>query len=124
MPIYEYHCSDCRKKTSVFLRSFSEKSDPVCSHCGGRLLTRLFSRFAAPKSEEARMERLADPSSWGGLDEKDPKSVAQWTRKMGKEMGEDLGGLEQDLDAMAEGGVEDGGAGGLEDPGDSGIGDG
>jgi putative FmdB family regulatory protein len=121
MPIYEYRCSDCRKKTAVFLRSFSEKSDPVCSHCGGRRLTRLFSRFASPKSEEARMERLADPSGWGGLDENDPKSVAQWTRKMGKEMGEEFGG---DLDAMAEGGMEDGGAAGPDHSGDPGIGDG
>jgi putative FmdB family regulatory protein len=120
MPIYEYRCSDCRRKTSVFLRSFDEKSDPVCPHCGGRRLTRVFSRFSSPKSEEARLERLADPSGWGGLDENDPKSVAQWTRKMGKEMGEDFGG---DLDAMAEGGMEDGGAGMPGDPSDPGNGD-
>ena len=67
------------------------------------------------------MERLADPSGWGGLDENDPKSVAQWTRTMGKERGEDFGG---DLDAMTEGSVETGGPGGSDSPGDSGIGDG
>ena len=50
------------------------------------------SRFAMPKSEEARMESLADPSALSGLDESDPKSVARWMRKMGKEMGEDVGG--------------------------------
>jgi len=120
MPIYEYRCSDCRKKTSVFLRTISEKADPVCSHCGGLRLTRLISRFSAPKSEESRMERLADPSSWGGLDENDPKSVAEWTRKMGKEMGEDFSG---DLDAMAEGGMGNEDAGGPESPGDSGTGE-
>jgi putative FmdB family regulatory protein len=120
MPIYEYRCSDCRKKTSVFLRSYSEKSDPICPHCGGNRLTRLFSRFASPKSKEARLERLADPSGWGGLDENDPESVAQWTRKMGKEMGEDFSG---DLDAMAEGGTRNEDAGEPEGPGDSGTGE-
>jgi putative FmdB family regulatory protein len=121
MPIYEYRCADCRKKTAVFLRSFNETYDPVCSHCGGKQLTRVFSRFAAPKSEQARLDRMADPSGWGGLDENDPKSVAQWAKKMGKEMGEDFGG---DLDAMTEGGMEDGGAGMPENPSDQGIEDG
>ena len=43
------------------------------------------------KSEESRLEELADPSSLGDLDENDPKSVARWARKMGEQMGEDLG---------------------------------
>jgi putative FmdB family regulatory protein len=121
MPIYEYRCSVCGRKTTVLIRTQGEKTDPLCSHCGGKGLTRLFSRFASPKSEEARLERLADPSDWGGLDENDPKSVARWAKKAGKEMGEDFGG---DLDAMAEGGMEDGGAGMPENPSDEGTGDG
>ena len=35
------------------------------------------------------MESLADPSKWGDLDEKDPKSVAKLMKRMGKELGED-----------------------------------
>lgn len=62
-------------------------------------MEQLFSRFAMPKSEEKRLESLADPSSFTGLDEKDPKSVARWMKKMGKEMGEDLG---EDVDQIAE----------------------
>ncbi len=49
------------------------------------------SRFASPKSEEARLEALADPSQLGGLDENDPQSMARFMKKMGQEMGEDLG---------------------------------
>lgn len=51
----------------------------------------MMSRFAAPKSEEARMESLADPSKFGDLDENDPQSMARFMKKMGREMGEDLG---------------------------------
>jgi hypothetical protein len=49
------------------------------------------SRFAAPKSEEARLESLADPSNFGDVDENDPQSMARFMKKMGKEMGEDFG---------------------------------
>lgn len=49
------------------------------------------SRFAAPKSEEARLESLADPSNFGDLDENDPQSMARFMKKMGREIGEDFG---------------------------------
>jgi hypothetical protein len=54
-------------------------------------MERLMSRFASPKSEEARLESLADPDALGGLDENDPQSMARFMKKMGEEMGEDLG---------------------------------
>ena len=49
------------------------------------------SRFASPKSEETRLEALADPGNLAGLDENDPQSMARFMKKMGEEMGEDLG---------------------------------
>ena len=93
MPIYEYHCNDCRKRVSVYWRSFSEVETvrPHCPACGGEDLARLISRVAVLRSEESRLEDLADPSSLAGLDENDPKSMARWMRKMSGEMGEDLG---------------------------------
>jgi hypothetical protein len=38
------------------------------------------------------MESLADPSKWAGLDERDPKSIAKWAKRMEKELGEDMNG--------------------------------
>jgi hypothetical protein len=49
------------------------------------------SRVAVVRSEESRLEDLADPSSLADLDENDPQSMARWMRKMSQEMGEDLG---------------------------------
>jgi hypothetical protein len=43
------------------------------------------------RSEESRLESLADPSSLAGLDEDDPRSIARWMRTMSQETGEDLG---------------------------------
>ena len=96
MPIYEYECGKCHRRTSVLTMRVSEKVDAVCRHCGSAKMQRLMSRFATPKSEEARMDALADPSTFAGLDENDPKSVARMMRKMGKEMGDEIGGPEFD----------------------------
>lgn len=96
MPIYEYECGKCRRRTSVLTLRVGEKVNASCKHCGSRKLARVMSRFAMPKSEEARMEALSDPSTFSGLDENDPKSVAKVMRKLGKEMGEEAGGPEMD----------------------------
>ncbi len=93
MPIYEYGCYDCRKRVQVFFRTFTdaETKPPVCPRCGGTRLKRLVSRTAFVRSEESRLESLADPSNLAGLDENDPKSIARWMRRMSGELGEDLG---------------------------------
>jgi len=123
MPIYEYECGKCHKRTSVLTMRVSEKVDPVCQHCGSKAMSRLMSRFAMPRSEESRMDALSDPSTFAGLDENDPKSVARMMRKMGKEMGDEFGGAEFDeaVDELESGGDlgggddEFGGGGGGED---------
>ncbi len=56
-----------------------------------RRVHRILSRFSSPKSEEARLEALSDPSSLAGLDENDPESMARFMKKMGEETGEDFG---------------------------------
>ena len=99
MPIYEYACRKCKRRMSFLVLS-PDSFKPVCKFCQGSDLEQLYSRFAMPKSEEKRLESLADPSTFSGLDENDPGSVARWMKKMGKEMGEDLGG--EDIDQLAE----------------------
>ena len=119
MPIYEYRCRKCGRRYSVLTLRISETPSPQCDKCGSSAADRLMSRFATTKSEEARMESLADPSALGGLDENDPKSVARWMRKMGKEMGEDMG---EDFDQIAEEAAQEaasGNAGGEDDMGHS-----
>jgi putative FmdB family regulatory protein len=91
MPIYEYECHDCRRRVSLLIRSLSSPEPPVCPRCGSTALTRLMSRFATVKSEEARMESMAEGGDFGDLDENDPASVARFMKKMGKEFGDELG---------------------------------
>jgi hypothetical protein len=66
-------------------------------------MDKLVSRVAVSRSEESRLESLADPSKLAGLDEKDPRSLARWMKKMGKEMGEDIGeDFDQSIDEAME----------------------
>ena len=91
MPIYEYRCSDCHRRVSLFYRSFKDtEEEPTCPRCGGASLTRMISRVAVVRSEDSRLDDLADPSMLGDLDEDDPKSIARWMRKMSAETGEDM----------------------------------
>jgi hypothetical protein len=74
----------------VLTTRISEQIEPVCDHCGSNAMHRLMSRFAMPKSEEARLDSLSDSAMFSGVDENDPKSVARMMRRMGKEMGEEF----------------------------------
>lgn len=118
MPIYEFRCAECRRKTTLITLSVSAAVDPACQHCGGRNMAKLVSRVAIRRSEESRLESLADPSSLAGLDEQDPKSVARWMKKIGREMGEETGeDFDEEIDrAMdeTEGGAGPGGEDGVE----------
>jgi putative FmdB family regulatory protein len=115
MPIYEYRCNHCRKKVSILTLRVSEQVDERCEHCGSTRLTRLLSRFATTRSEESRLDSLADPSNLSGLDERDPRSMARWMRRMGREMGDEFGGAEFDemVDEMEAGKMPDDGGGDL-----------
>lgn len=114
MPIYEFRCRDCGKKSTFITLSIKSSLDPKCKKCGSANLEKLVSRVAMFRSEESRMESLADPAKLAGLDERDPKSIARWMKKMGKEMGEETGedfnqsveeAMEEAEKAEGEGGV-------------------
>jgi len=103
MPIYEYICHECKKRVSLLILNPSSYGKPKCPHCGSLELERIMSRFRTLQSDEKRMEKLADPSSFAGLDENDPSSVAKWAKKMGKELGDEAGeGLDEMVDQTME----------------------
>lgn len=92
MPIYEYFCGSCRKRVNVFFRTFSdaETGEAICPNCQDVNLHRLVSRVAVMKSEDSRMEDLADPSLMAGLESEDPRALASFMRRMSDETGEPM----------------------------------
>jgi len=92
MPRYHFRCNDCHRRLSLFF-TFAEydAATPACPHCGSTNLKRRISRVAIAKSEDARLDALADDSTLAGVDEEDPRELGRFMRKMSQEMGEDLG---------------------------------
>ncbi len=98
MPIYEYRCNKCQRKSSIFFKSISVAEQAagglVCPRCGSAELNRLFSRFAVGRSATSEGEEIYQfDRMMAGLDADDPQSVAKWARKMGQQsgLGEELG---------------------------------
>ncbi len=108
MPIYEYRCQHCGKKSEFLTFKVSDKVEAVCRYCGSEKMQRLISRVRVIMSEETRLESLADPSKFGDLDENDPKSMARFLKKMGREFGDEIGEeLGGDIDEIVEEAMEE-----------------
>ena len=88
MPIYEYRCQACNRRSSVFVRSVASKARPKCEHCGSVKLSRLLSKVHVHGGGRASLD---DPASFDGIDENDPRAIARMMRQMGDESGEALG---------------------------------
>jgi len=108
MPIYEYQCLQCGRRSSFLVRSISRHQPPACPKCGQPGMQRLLSRFAAVrggKSAAPAPEAGAPPPGGaepgagpGGppdlsdaeLDslEKDPRAMGRFMRKMAAQSGE------------------------------------
>lgn len=106
MPIYEYLCSQCGRRTSLLVLSRESTEAPRCRACGSAEVARVPSRFATPRSEEARVERLMDPARLGGLDPENPQDAARAVREWGREMGEEGEELEEMAEELAAGGED------------------
>lgn len=90
MPFYDYLCLECKQRFDVFLtyKEYGSK-DVTCSHCESENVRRRLPRVRVMKSEESRLDNLADPSALAGLED-DPKALGKMMRKLGREMGEEL----------------------------------
>lgn len=91
MPYYDYRCLNCKRRFSVYLL-YSEygKQPVICPHCASDQVQRRIGRIRFARSEESRLDDLADPSKLDGLEE-DPRALGRMMRQMSGEMGEELG---------------------------------
>jgi len=91
MPTYDFICNNCQKRFEVFM-TFNEygKKAVHCAYCQSDNIRRRMTKVRIAKSEESRMESMADDFS--GMDgiEDDPKALARMMKKMGSEMGEEM----------------------------------
>jgi putative FmdB family regulatory protein len=90
MPQYDYRCLNCKHRFSVFMTYQEYGTKPVkCLHCGSDKVQRRIGRIRFARSEESRLDNLADPGSLEGLED-EPKALGRMMRKMSNEMGEEM----------------------------------
>lgn len=87
MPVYEYHCKKCRRKVSLLVKGFSSPPEPICPRCSSPDMVRLFSTFSVRRSFEDDYEDiLSDNNLVSGLENDDPRALAEWGRRMNRSM--------------------------------------
>ena len=91
MPTYDFICNNCNQRFDIFMTFAEYGSKPViCSHCNSKNVRRRMTKVRIAKSEENRMDSMADDfSGFEGLED-DPKAMGSMMRKMGREIGEEL----------------------------------
>ena len=107
MPLFEFICQKCQKKFTFLTGVIAENSEPKCPQCGSLELRKLISRFTRGRSDDARMEAVAEKMESRDLD--DPKEISRFAREMSRELsaesGEDMSGeIEELIEEEARGG--------------------
>jgi putative FmdB family regulatory protein len=69
MPLHEYLCLNCKKCSTILVLSLANQAPAACSHCASTQVERILSRFASPKSEDARLDASLDLNNLAGLNE-------------------------------------------------------
>lgn len=91
MPNYQYRCLECRKRFELFMTYSEYGSRPAaCPHCQSSNVQRRIGRIRIAKTEDSRLDDIADPGDLDGLED-DPRALGKMMRKMSREMGEDMG---------------------------------
>jgi putative FmdB family regulatory protein len=97
MPLFEYRCQECKRRFTLLVGMVAEAPKQECPRCGSTQLQKLISRFAVARAEDDILDEMADPASLGDPD--DPRAMADWMRRVSREMGEELG---DDFDELVE----------------------
>lgn len=107
MPVYEYRCSDCKKKFQALVGMLAQDDDEKCPHCGSLNTSKLVSRFARFRSEDDRIDEVADRIETMGEPDS-PSQMREMMKEMGKAMDEDVSGeMEEMFEADMAGELDD-----------------
>ncbi|RPI30009.1 MAG: zinc ribbon domain-containing protein [Chloroflexota bacterium] len=91
MPEYDFRCLNCKRRFTIFMTYSDYGTRRVeCPHCSSEKIQRRIGRIRFARSEDSRLENMADPSNLEGLED-DPRALGKMMRQMSSEMGEDMG---------------------------------
>lgn len=98
MPVYEYLCEGCGRRFAALAGMTAEPDDAMCPHCGHGQARKLVSRFTRGRSEDERLDAMADRFEAMGEPES-PSEARALAREMGKALDDDLA---DDMEEMLE----------------------
>lgn len=115
MPLYEYTCQECGKRFTFLAGVVADNTDAACPRCHSANIKKLMSRFTRGRSDDDRLDAMADKLDDANLD--DPGALRRFAREMGREMGAETGeDLSDEMEAMIEAEANgQGGSGGGDD---------
>ena len=99
MPLFEYSCRACGKQFTFLSGVVADNDAPQCPRCQSSDLVKMMSRFARGRSDDARMESLAEKMESSDLDDAQTlRRLAQEARReMSAESGADMSGEVEQL---------------------------
>ncbi len=102
MPIYEFRCLACNKKFELLLSITEDPENEPCPHCGAQKHQKLVSKFRRLRSEDDRIDAIADELE----DMNQPESTSQmrdFIKEMGRATDDDMS---EELEEMFESDLE------------------
>lgn len=91
MPTYTYRCETCQGRFELHLTYQEYGQEQVrCPNCAGEQVERVIQPIRIARSEESRLESLADPEQLAGIED-DPRALGKMMRRMSSELGEEMG---------------------------------
>lgn len=107
MPIFEFRCRGCGSRFATLVGMTADSGDTVCPKCGNNEADKLVSRFKQGKTEDDRIDELADKLETYG-EPSGGREMRDMVREMGKAMDDDMADEMEDMfEADMEGRLED-----------------
>ncbi len=89
MPIFEFRCNQCGKKFASLVGMTADSGELECPHCSGTSADKLVSRVAKYRTEDQRVDEMADRLE--NMNEPEsPAEAREMVREMGRAMDDDM----------------------------------
>ncbi len=107
MPVFEFRCRACGVKFATLVGMTADGNSVACTKCGATEADKLVSRFMKGRTEDDRVDEMADRLELYGEPD-GAHEMRSMVREMGKAMEEDMADeMEEMFESDMEGKLED-----------------
>lgn len=89
MPVYDFHCEECKHRFEVFLTYADyDRHQAICPVCGSGKIQRVIRKVRVSRGDQGRLASMADDANLDAIDN-DPRALGKMMREMKDEVGAD-----------------------------------